>query len=324
LFLFQWVLRAPKSTAFLGGVGPDEFGETQRKILLKEGVDCRYDVVPSQTTGSCAALITGKNRCLVANIGAAGHFRTSHVVDPAVADIRKSGKIFYCESFFVTVSMESLLILAHEALHTPGKSFAVNLSAKWVIDGHLKCLLELFPYANFIFGNEEEVRCLARNMGWKETQDTQKIAWRIALLPKLNPTQPRIVVVTQGSDPVILAVAHFNVDCSGKDTPPDVAPVMGGGNYKGCYCCGATSAEPKPVPDFVAARVKIQTFPVTQIPKAELKDTNGCGDSFVGGFLAAVVRGKTYEEAVLTGNKVAQVVARQSGCVFPATCDIPL
>ena len=70
----QWTLKTPGMTAFAGCVSDDEFGRAQREILKKEGVVCAYDITSKEPTGTCAAMITGKNRCLVANIGAANHW----------------------------------------------------------------------------------------------------------------------------------------------------------------------------------------------------------------------------------------------------------
>jgi len=45
-------------------------------------------------------------------------------------------------------------------------------------------------------------------------------------------------------------------------------------------------------------------------------DTNGAGDAFVGGFLAALVNGKDTLEAVKDGNTLAACVVQNSGCKF--------
>merc|ERR1712127_178479 len=46
----------------------------------------------------------------------------------------------------------------------------------------------------------------------------------------------------------------------------------------------------------VAINGKIAMFPVLVLPKEKLVDTNGAGDSYVGGFLAALSKGKSMEE----------------------------
>jgi len=52
-------------------------------------------------------------------------------------------------------------------------------------------------------------------------------------------------------------------------------------------------------------------------------DSNGAGDSFVGGFLAGVVRGVPLEACVTAGHYAAGVILRVSGCApsgKPALC----
>lgn len=210
--------------------------------------------------------------------------------------------------------MESLLIACHTALEHNDRYFSMNLSAKWVIEGQLRNLLELFPYADLVFCNDDEARCFAHAMHWKEEKDINEIATNMALLPKLNPNKPRICVITQGSDPVIMAVAHFNYDDNNKEVESSSIPVMGGTCFCGDCCC---SCDPSKHAEYRSTRVKLSSYPVKQIPKEELKDTNGCGDSFVGAFLASFAKGKELDKCVENGNKMAQIIARQDGIVFP-------
>jgi len=45
-------------------------------------------------------------------------------------------------------------------------------------------------------------------------------------------------------------------------------------------------------------------------------DTNGAGDSLVGGFLAGMVRGLSMEDSMKEGIKMAQMIVCRHGCVF--------
>lgn len=64
---------------------------------------------------------------------------------------------------------------------------------------------------------------------------------------------------------------------------------------------------------------KVTAFPTPKVPSDQIVDTNGAGDSFAGGFIAAIAHGKDYSKAVEAGNYAAGVVIRHSGCAFPAT-----
>jgi len=69
-------------------------------------------------------------------------------------------------------------------------------------------------------------------------------------------------------------------------------------------------------PTIVFNEGQIKEYPVEKIPPEELVDTNGAGDSFVGGFLAAFVQGKSVERSLAAGHYCARVTLGTSGTVF--------
>merc|ERR1712241_1027420 len=58
--------------------------------------------------------------------------------------------------------------------------------------------------------------------------------------------------------------------------------------------------------------------PIIVLPKEKLVDTNGAGDSYVGGFLAGVAKGLPMADCCKAGAYAASVIVQQSGCTFPA------
>lgn len=58
-------------------------------------------------------------------------------------------------------------------------------------------------------------------------------------------------------------------------------------------------------------------FKVHILPEDHIVDTNGAGDSFVGGFLAYKALGKSLEESIAAGIHAAHEIIRMSGCAFP-------
>jgi adenosine kinase len=66
---------------------------------------------------------------------------------------------------------------------------------------------------------------------------------------------------------------------------------------------------------------KITKHAILKLPKEKLVDTNGAGDSYVGGFLAGLVKGKSIEECCKAGAYAASVIVQQSGCTFPGKPD---
>ncbi len=61
----------------------------------------------------------------------------------------------------------------------------------------------------------------------------------------------------------------------------------------------------------------MREFPVDPLPRAQIVDTNGAGDSFVGAFLAALVQGGSIDECVRAGCFLSREVVQRSGCTFP-------
>jgi len=64
------------------------------------------------------------------------------------------------------------------------------------------------------------------------------------------------------------------------------------------------------------AEGKVVEIQVPFVQKEEIVDVNGAGDSFVGGFLAALVRGCSMQTCVNAGNYCAGVTIRTSGTDF--------
>jgi len=69
----------------------------------------------------------------------------------------------------------------------------------------------------------------------------------------------------------------------------------------------------------VAINGHVKKYPVIVLPKEKLVDTNGAGDSYVGGFLAALSKGLAMAECCKAGAYAASVIVQRSGCTFPAT-----
>jgi adenosine kinase len=101
-------------------------------------------------------------------------------------------------------------------------------------------------------------------------------------LHKLLKPLDRILVVTCGKDPVVISKYNY---------------------------------EQNEV-DFI---LKSFVYPV---PSEEIVDTNGCGDSFVGGFLSQYIQGKSLEVCARMGNFASSVIIRNVGCTYPLNLDL--
>jgi len=72
-------------------------------------------------------------------------------------------------------------------------------------------------------------------------------------------------------------------------------------------------------PTIVAVDGKVTTYPIIKLEKAQLVDTNGAGDSYVGGFLAGLCGGKDIAECAKMGAYAACEIVQVSGCQIPET-----
>jgi len=70
-------------------------------------------------------------------------------------------------------------------------------------------------------------------------------------------------------------------------------------------------------PTIVAINGHVKEYPIIALEKDKVIDTNGAGDAFVGGFLAALSKGRSVEECCRAGAYSASVIVQHSGCTYP-------
>jgi len=70
-------------------------------------------------------------------------------------------------------------------------------------------------------------------------------------------------------------------------------------------------------PTIVCIKGEVTTYPILQLPKHKLVDTNGAGDAYVGGFLSGLVHEKDMDYCCQAGAYAASVIVQRSGCTFP-------
>lgn len=75
--------------------------------------------------------------------------------------------------------------------------------------------------------------------------------------------------------------------------------------------------EEKPVLVARTGQKSVDEYPVTQVVKEKIIDTNGAGDAFTGGFLAMYVQNKPFETCMKAAIYCATECIQLSGCAFP-------
>ena len=161
----QWFFEKPCLTTIFGAVGSDEFAAKMRTKAEEDRVIVSYLVDQNQPTGTCACLITGKNRSLVAYLGASQNFTLQYLEDNF--DLVRQSRIVYTSGFFLTVCFEAQLLLAKHVHASVGKLFTFNLSAPFLATRCKDELKQIMPYVDILFGNEAEALAFAEMKEWK-------------------------------------------------------------------------------------------------------------------------------------------------------------
>ncbi|RVE47139.1 hypothetical protein evm_008216 [Chilo suppressalis] len=252
----QWILKKPKICTYFGCVGDDDYAKILKARAVAEGVNVLYQVTSAAPTGTCAVLVTGTHRSLCANLAAAQKFTEDHLAKEECQRSIQAAEFFYASGFFVAVSPESIRQLATHA-HTNNHTFIMNLSAPFVSQFFKEPLEKLLPYVDVLFGNEAEAEAFAKAFNIEST-DLKEIAVKIAAMPKLNESRRRVVVITQGCDPVILVengeISLIPVSVLAREQIVDtngagdafaggfLAQMVLGAPYKTCVKCGIYTA----------------------------------------------------------------------------------
>jgi len=198
----QYVL-PPKSVVYVGCVGKDDYANQLVKACsIKGGVRTEYRVEENVPTGKCAVIITGHDRSMVTDLGAANHYKLEHLKSEKW-NLVENADFYYVGGYHLTVCVPAILALAEHAAAT-NKVFSMNLSAPFLCQFFKNQMDEVLPYLDYLIGNESEALAYSEAHGWGIT-DIVEIAKKLAAVPKKNAARPRVVVITQGTQPTIVA-----------------------------------------------------------------------------------------------------------------------
>ncbi|KAI0400880.1 Ribokinase-like protein [Xylaria palmicola] len=170
----QYML-APNSVVYLGGVGDDKYAAILRDAVKQVGLRVEYRVDPKTPTGRCGAIITGVNRSLCTDLAAANLYDLDHLKSPEVWKLAENADFYYVGGFHFTVCPPAIMALS--------------------------------PYWDYIVCNETEAASWASSHDLAHiAEDIPAVARALANLPKKNAQRPRVAVVTQGTNPTLVAV----------------------------------------------------------------------------------------------------------------------
>ncbi|KAJ7597916.1 Ribokinase-like protein [Mycena floridula] len=193
----------PNSVVYTGCVGDDALAEQLKAANKREGLDEVYQVLKGGKTGACAVVITGHHRSLVTDLQCAEKFDQAHLSSPQVAPLIEEAKVFYIEGYFLTHGTASALELSQKA-STAGKVFVMNFSAPFIPQFFNEQVQKIIPHCDVIIANESEGEAWASANGIPNPKDLAAVAKAIAILPKSNPSRPRVVILTCGAESTVV------------------------------------------------------------------------------------------------------------------------
>ncbi|XP_072048417.1 uncharacterized protein [Amphiura filiformis] len=201
----QWLLGAPKATTLFGCIGKDKFGDILQGKAEQEGVCVCYERHKELATGRCAVLITDNNRCLCAEFAAAKAYSMNHLQQPENWQHIVQAQILYVTGYFLHSSPDCGKLLAGSSGNKEGKKFCFNLSAPYICLEAMDRIKEIFPYIDILFGNEEEVKALEKELQLKnDCNTTQEIVFQVGQLLEKQRGKPCTVVITQGNKSTVV------------------------------------------------------------------------------------------------------------------------
>ncbi|KAI1434916.1 Ribokinase-like protein [Xylaria sp. CBS 124048] len=201
----QYILPA-NSVVYLGGVGDDKYAAILRDAVKQVGLRVEYRVDPTAPTGRCGAIITGHNRSLCTDLAAANLYDVQHLKSPEIWKLAENADFYYVGGFHFTVCPPAIMALAEEAA-AKNKTFIVNLSAPFIPQFFKEPLDASSRYWDYIICNETEATSYANAHDLADIAfDIPAIAKALANLPKENTKRPRVAVITQGTNPTLVAI----------------------------------------------------------------------------------------------------------------------
>jgi adenosine kinase len=138
------------------------------------------------------------------DLGAANHYDLEHMKSPEVWKLVEGATHYFVGGYHLTVCPPAIMELCKQAAEND-KPFIFSLSAPFIPQFFKAPLDATAPFWDYVIGNETEALSYAESHGL-ETKDIKEIAKHLAALPKENKKRERVAIITQGTDPTIVAV----------------------------------------------------------------------------------------------------------------------
>jgi len=185
---------------------------------------------------------------MVTDLGAANHYTLEHLQSKPIWAYAEQAEVFYVGGYHLTVSPPAVLALGAEAAKRD-VPFVFGMGAPFIAQFFTEPLDKVWAYCDYTFGNETEATAWAEAHGLEHKTtsagDIKEIAKAMALFKKENSKRGRTCIITQGTEPTIVAVAdgkggveikEFPVHVIGKE---EIADANGAGDaFAGGFLAG--------------------------------------------------------------------------------------
>ncbi|VDM00141.1 unnamed protein product [Schistocephalus solidus] len=202
--MIQWLLQDSKtiSCSYLGCVGNDKSGEILLQNMEETGVQAVYEVSNALPTGVCLVLVSGSNRSLVTSLGAAAVFSLDFLREKPAWGMVKEASMYYFLGYFLVSSMDSVMAIVEHAV-ARRKVVCFNLGAPYVCRLFTERVDRILPYTDLVIGTGDEALAFAEAHQMKDRSLTA-VAKFIAGYGWVGRPRHRLVIITQGPDPILL------------------------------------------------------------------------------------------------------------------------
>ncbi|CAM4835218.1 unnamed protein product [Rotaria magnacalcarata] len=192
-----WFLQQPRVATYMGCVGTDFDSTRLQEVAQEAGLNTLYQEHPTLPTGRCAILVTPDSQTRIASLGASEAFTSNFLeVEENWQHIARA-RVLCSEGFFLVSNREAFMRICEHS-HKKRKIFAMTLSAKYICDDpYGSRLLSALPYADIVFGIEDDAKVFARSQLDIESTNLHTIIKAIHNAPKWNMNRPRIVVLSK-------------------------------------------------------------------------------------------------------------------------------
>lgn len=241
----------PDSVWYIGSVGDDAYSKVLREKCAEQGLHVEYHVDKETPTGKCGVVITDQHRTMLTHLAAANNYKLEHLQQPKIWKQVEATGIFYVGGYHLTVCVPAAMALAKHAAESD-KPFMLSLSAGFIPQFFKDQVAEILPYCDYVFGNENEAATWAESNGFAEKkEDLKECARLMATEPeKVNKKRARVVIVTQGTDPTIVAVKEEGKEVEVKEYPvaaietSKINDTNGAGDaFAGGFCAGVVEGK---------------------------------------------------------------------------------